>query len=368
MATSDITDSSNSAEWAVWDLSFLSDGSSSSVESTSQSLQPYAIVLLNQPISEAQKGLFERLWCHGESIEVRFCSISAFYPLRLILYPRALIREASVRVCADGGGNRLYKYINRKFNKGQLPLPDAIVGDLDSLGLVERRWFEERKVPIAHRPSQYATDLQKSIQWIEDWEQEQSHSISSHSRRQQQQQLELVIFGGLSGRLDQTAHTLHVLWKLSPGLASGGGYEDPDAEEKRGGQVLKREHTYVVGDGSLVFLLPPGKHRMRHLTPPLGPACGILPFGVQGNTRSHTAATGAKVATRGLEWDVTPDMPQSLGGYLSTSNHVVGVAGEERQDSSYRTVELTTDKPVYWSVEISEEEDDEAHERGTEDI
>jgi hypothetical protein len=39
-----------------------------------------------------------------------------------------------------------------------------------------------------------------------------------------------------------------------------------------------------------------------------------------------------------------PSQPQSMGGYLSTSNHVLGIDSSE--------VTLETDKPIYWSIEF----------------
>ncbi|CAO1632886.1 unnamed protein product [Parajaminaea phylloscopi] len=308
---------------------------------TGSSKTPFALILLNQPISSAQASLFKDLWS-----------------------------RASVRVCADGGGNRLLSAFRQELRSSQMSLPDAVVGDLDSLSARARNWYSQRGVAVAHRPSQYATDLQKSIQWVEDWETGQGASNPGAG-------LELVIFGGLSGRLDQTAHTLHVLWKLAPTLAATGGYEDPslDAEDetrKRGGNVKKRQRSYVVGDGSLVFLLPPGQHRVNHPTPPLGEACGILPFGTEGNLGGDDSLTaGAKVSTRGLEWDVTPETPQSLGGYLSTSNHVFGDKSLSKVESSPKSlvVDIATDKPIYWSVELAcsdAAEDSDWHDDGAE--
>lgn len=249
-----------------------------------------------------------------------------------------------------------------------LPLPDAIVGDLDSLTPASRAWYQARGVSIAHRPSQYATDLQKSIQWVEDWEERTRQATASSSSRDSHQpdpdvvvdpELELVILGGLGGRQDQAAHTYHVLWKLCPALRTFGGYEDPHAsdagEAARGGQVKKRERAWVLGDSSLVWLLPPcgsgsggvsaSTHELSLPGAVLGEACGILPYGVPGSG-SGTGADGAHVWTRGLEWDLDPAQPQCLGGFLSTSNHVVYTHGQGR-------VLLRTDRPVFFSVEVA---------------
>lgn len=248
---------------------------------------------------------------------------------------------ATYRICADGGANRLRSAFFTSVNTEAVALPHAVVGDLDSLTDKTKSFFANLGVQIVEKPSQYATDLQKAIQTLEDWE---GSEVAAG-----QSQAELVIFGGLSGRLDQTAHTLHVLWKLCPGLAAGGGYEDPDAndtENARGGNLRKRSRTYVLGDGSLVWLLPPGHHRLVHPRPVLGKACGILPFGVEAGSGNVSGSVGARVKTKGLQWDVEPDQPQSLGGYLSTSNYL--------PDGDSPEVILETDKAVYWSVEIED--------------
>ncbi|PWN20320.1 hypothetical protein BCV69DRAFT_270750 [Microstroma glucosiphilum] len=256
-----------------WDPSFLRTGHASQGQTPGA---PYAVVLLNQVIADHQKELFKKVWT-----------------------------GAQVRICADGGANQLLHTFGSELNS-TLPMPNAIVGDFDSLTPSSRSYFESANVHLAHRPSQYATDLGKSIQWLEDWE--QTH-----------EQLELVIWGGLSGRMDQTAHTLHVLWKLCPSLTS----------------------TWVVGDESLVYLVPAGVHKLRHPRPALGVCCGILPLGVEASGDK----VGARVKTQGLEWDLDPSQPQSMGGYLSTSNHVLGAESSE--------VTLETDKPIYWSIEFA---------------
>ena len=103
-------------------------------------------------------------------------------------------------------------------------------------------------VDVQVRPSQYATDLQKCIQAIEDDE------VSNKAK-----EMALIVFGGLAGRLDQSIHTLHVLWQLAPGTEDLGGVEDPgeaDQKDKRGGKLRKRQRTFVIGDGSVAWLLP----------------------------------------------------------------------------------------------------------------
>ncbi|MCG3120051.1 MAG: hypothetical protein ALAOOOJD_02635 [bacterium] len=62
--------------------------------------------------------------------------------------------QAAAILCADGGANRA-----RECGL----VPDFIVGDLDSILPETRAAFA--KVQFVHRPSQYATDLEKTLQF-----------------------------------------------------------------------------------------------------------------------------------------------------------------------------------------------------------
>jgi len=187
-------------------------------------------------------------------------------------------------------------------------------------------------VHIQQLASQYSTDLQKSIQHLE--EEEDSSNT----------EYDLVIFGGLTGRLDQTLHTLHVLWQLAPGvpvddIISTG---DNTTEENKDGRLRKRTHTLVLSDTCATCLLGPGKHMLQHNRSILGKSCGILPLGV----------SSARIQSEGLEWNLgmykqltLESQNSSLGGLLSTSNHLA-------PDNLSGTVVIETDSPVYWTVEL----------------
>ncbi|KAI3485912.1 hypothetical protein L1887_50566 [Cichorium endivia] len=135
----------------VWDPSpfLLSSGSTP--------VPRYALVLLNSPIDARQTGHFRRLWA-----------------------------SASLRLCADGAANRLLDAFGPSAFDADLPLPHAILGDLDSILPSTQQFFESKGVAVHKRPSQYATDLQKTIQQVEDHE----DSGDEHT---------LIIYGGLAG-------------------------------------------------------------------------------------------------------------------------------------------------------------------------
>ena len=119
----------------------------------------HAVVLLNVPLHVDHLRTFEHLWNGGEC--------HACFPCM----HQADALAASYRVCADGGANRLFDaYFASPSSAEAASDPHAIVGDLDSLRPAVRHFFEARGVSILERPSQYATDLQKSIHAVEDVE------------------------------------------------------------------------------------------------------------------------------------------------------------------------------------------------------
>ena len=101
---------------------------------------------------------------------------------------QSLAREASLIICADGGANTALKYGI---------VPDAIVGDLDSIhaeALVKFhrvRTFEDR--------DDETTDLEKAIAW----------AIKSKYDH-------IVVVGAAGGRADHTVGNLAVLPKFFP--------------------------------------------------------------------------------------------------------------------------------------------------------
>ncbi|WFC95774.1 ribonuclease Z [Malassezia brasiliensis] len=139
----------------------------------------YALILLNTPIPHDHWHAFVQLW-----------------------------RHADLRICADGAANRLLDSVGSDA-WDEMPLPSMICGDLDSVRDDVRGFFEDKGVKVLHWSSEYSTDLQKCVQVLEDIEQTGTDEY------------ELVIFGGLGGRLDQSLHTLHVLWQLAPNVPMG---------------------------------------------------------------------------------------------------------------------------------------------------
>lgn len=210
----------------------------------------YALIIVNQPI---RKDLLQRAW-----------------------------QAVDIRLCADGGANRLFDVDHESQY-----LPDLIKGDLDSLRPDVQAHYASLKVPIKKDEDEYSTDLMKCIQEVpEDYA--------------------LVLLGGLSGRVDQTVHTMSMLHKMD-------------------------REIYVLDKESMAWVLRPGQHEIHIDHSTMGQTCGILPVGID----------SAHVRTKGLKWDV--DWDTSLEGNLSTSNHLLP---EEP------VVWIETSRPILWTVEI----------------
>lgn len=252
---------------------------------------PYAVVVLNQPINR-----------HALD---------------------AVIDAAAVLVCADAGADRLYRYDHddgngdgsegdsvadpatddaanpkpkqkqkrRRKNGFRRRLPDAIVGDLDSLTSEVEAHYRARGVTIVKDPDQYSTDFTKCLKWIRDWAVSGTNQYGSH-QHQHNAALDVVVLGGLGGRVDQGFSQIHHLF-----LA-----------ENDGGLLQGR--IYLLSEQSLSFVLANG-HNSIHIEPGyFEENVGVIP--VLGR---------ALLTTKGLEWDVE-DWPTEFGGQVSTSNHI----------------------------------------------
>lgn len=90
-------------------------------------------------------------------------------------------------------------------------------------------------------------------------------------------QIPLLLIGGLSGRIDQTIHTISLLHKLRE----------------------TRLASYVLSGESLAWVLDSGTHLIDIDHASMGQTCGILPVGVD----------SAMVTTKGLKWNLGSCLP-----------------------------------------------------------
>jgi len=177
-------------------------------------------------------------------------------------------------------------------------LPDLIKGDLDSLRPDVREYYASKGVPVVEDEDQDSTDLMKCVA-----------AITEKEEKEKQGQYEIIILGGLAGRLDQTIHTLSYLHKLRK----------------------VRDRVYAVTDDNVGWVLDSGEHHIEIDHTILGTTCGLLPVGIDCTILS----------TSGLRWNLT-NHPSSFDGLVSTSNHLV----------LGKNVWVKTSKPIWWTVEL----------------
>ncbi|KIW39978.1 thiamine pyrophosphokinase [Exophiala oligosperma] len=213
---------------------------------------PYAVLILNQPINKNALN--------------------------------AVIQSASLLVCADGGANRLLEYDHNATNGFEKRLPDAIIGDLDSITQPTERYYRSRGVQVVRDPDQYSTDFTKCLKWIRD--RTTKVAISSDST------MDVVVLGGLGGRVDQGFSQVHHLY-----LAEN------DKE-------LLTGRIYLLSEQSLSFVLADSINLVHLEAGYFEENVGIIP--ILGRTL---------ITTKGLEWDVD-QWPTEFGGQMSTSNHI----------------------------------------------
>ncbi|VDB88429.1 unnamed protein product [Peniophora sp. CBMAI 1063] len=233
-------------------------------EHRAQDARPLALIILNQPFS---LGLLRRVW-----------------------------NASSWRACADGGANRLYDVLTSASVPTSNYLPDLIKGDLDSLRDDVRRHYFDQDIPVIKDSNEYTTDLMKCLESLQELEKEG-------------QTYDVLLLGGLSGRLDQTVHTLHYLHKL-----------------RRTGR-----RVFAVTDDNVGWVLDAGEHYITIDHAALGKTCGLLPVGVDSTILS----------TKGLEWNLD-EAESSFEGLVSTSNHLM--PGQD--------VWVRTSRPIWWTAEL----------------
>ncbi|KAI4216153.1 MAG: hypothetical protein LQ351_001653 [Letrouitia transgressa] len=195
-----------------------------------------------------------------------------------------------------------------------------ICGDLDSLLPEVKEYYESKGCQIVEDSSQDSTDIAKCLKQIES----QTDAILSTIAEQKnmpkdsyQSHVDVVLLGGLGGRIDQALSILHHLYK------SG----EEDTLKYRLFLVSPHSVAFVLVKGSNLIVAPSTHFSSRA-------SIGIIPIG-----------RPAIVSTRGLKWDVD-DWPTEFGTQISTSNYAINDC-----------VSVTATERVLFTIEISQTED-----------
>ncbi|KAL2918093.1 thiamine pyrophosphokinase [Polyrhizophydium stewartii] len=272
--------------------------------------RPRALLMLNQPL--CRPALLTNVW-----------------------------RNVSVRMCADGGANRLYDMLATDAQRIAF-LPDVIRGDMDSLRPEVRAFYESHGVPVQHDPSQDTTDFHKCMHYLVARERAATlpdahagaSSAAPSTNGNHSQLHDLLVLGATSGRLDQTIASLATLFRLEPA-----------------------RRVYLASNDSICWLVrppadPAAMHDIYCLKGFEGPCCGIGPLGGE-----------ARAVTTGLKWNLNRDMVLAFDKLWSSSNtfdtdatrpaeSVVPDDATSHQPPHFLHVRITTDEPVLFTVEV----------------
>lgn len=228
-------------------------------------------------------------------------------PLASYPYFRRLYDHASLRICADGGANRVSELL-----RGALPqsdalgslrtaLPSLIHGDLDSILSEVREQYESLGVEVSEDPDQYSTDFGKAIKQV---------------MKRMSSVRDILVLGSIGGRVDQGLGLLGELYR----------------EQKVNHPGVR---FWFFSEASVSTILTPGVTTLHT------PLCEGL---IKRNVGILPLYGPSVITTKGFEWDVT-DWQTEMGGNVSTSNHIVAdeVVVETSNDVLF-TVEQAVDR------------------------
>lgn len=206
-------------------------------------------------------------------------------------------------------------------------------------------------MPILEDPDQYSTDFTKCLKYLNTHAAEiiasprkgpgSSPKRETSPQPTQESTLEIVILGGLGGRVDQAFSQIHHLYMMTQTQREL--RENKPTNDDQSSKPAAGGNLYLVSEESITFILQQGKNIIH--TPATKRAdidseeqehffeenIGIIPL-----------SAPASITTRGFEWDVQ-DWHTEIGGQISTSNHI-------RADK----VEVETSVPVLFTVELAQ--------------
>ncbi|CAK7348292.1 unnamed protein product [Dovyalis caffra] len=214
--------------------------------------------------------------------ELESVALSVLPPKRTLFRGalRGRERTARVRVCADGGANRVFDEMPRlipsddaldvRHSKGvhdascQSRLeykPDVIKGDMDSIRTEVLDFYANLGTEVIDEShDQDTTDLHKCVAYIRDFTPNLDKS-----------NLCILVTGALGGRFDHEAGNINVLYRFST------------------------MRLILLSDDCLIYLLPrTHRHEINIQSSVEGPHCGLIPIGMPSVS-----------TTTGLRWNLS---------------------------------------------------------------
>ncbi|KAL5859100.1 hypothetical protein ACOSQ3_000397 [Xanthoceras sorbifolium] len=214
---------------------------------------------------------------------------------RLPRFTPLLWNHAQVRLCADGGANRVFDELPLLFpHEDAIEVrkrykPDLIKGDMDSIRAEVLDFYASLGTKVVDEShDQDTTDLHKCIAYICDF-----------TPHMEKSNLCILVAGALGGRFDHEAGNINVLYNFSA------------------------IRIILLSEDCLIHLLPKTHHHEIYIqSNVVGPHCGLIPIGMPSGSTSTT----------GLRWDLN-GTEMRFGGLVSTSNIVDADKITVRSDS-----------------------------------
>jgi len=298
-----------------------------------------ALIILNSPIQNPPSPIFTKLW-----------------------------NISSIKICADGGANRLHCATATATGSGtgsgtgtgtatvgvdadvdaDAYIPDLISGDLDSLDSNVRSYYEERGVTVERDGDQNCNDLDKALSAVRKLvlkRKRQDHDLDADADADATiETIQIYVYGAFGGRFDQEMASIQALYKWKDEFDYRIAlYNDetcamllrPHARNevylpfhsKCSDEEEKGVESGVEGEGSVSSR---SRSRSRNRIGE-GPTCGLIPIG----------CLCEGVETEGFKWNLDGSVPLEFGGLVSTSNRA--------EDS---VLVIRCQKPLVFTAEI----------------
>jgi thiamine pyrophosphokinase len=230
-----------------------------------------ALIILNSPIENPPSPIFTKLW-----------------------------EISSIRICADGGANRLY-HSTRDIDNAYIP--DLIRGDLDSLDPAVRQHYETLGCAVERDADQKFNDLDKALCAIRD---RQNRDADLNVSDDILSPVHVYVYGAFGGRFDQEMASIQALYRWKDESMKIALYTDETCafllKPNVKNLILLPFHSgNIDSDDNNGDIVKVGE----------GPTCGLIPIGCRCDG----------VETEGFKWNLDGSVPLEFGGLVSTSNH-----------------------------------------------
>eukprot|EP00667_Euglena_gracilis_P019786 EG_transcript_21266 len=212
---------------------------------------------------------------------------------------------APVRICADGGANRMFDATQEPDRAQQSPT--HICGDMDSIRPDVLEYYSALGARVCRSDDQDTNDLDKALSALR-----QSAAAGQCDGCGPGSRNYVIVDGGLGGRMDHVFGNFDVLLR---------------ARDLR---------VALCCAACVCVVLPPGRHHIRRNPRYETKKCGIIPL----------MAPTKNVTSRGLRWELD-GLELRFGLMVSSCNEF---QGDE--------LELTTDVPLVWSNVLRSDAED----------